>query len=406
MAGYVHHHGTHSMAARIVGVVGGSVGSEPFHPNTWSGSSQFFFNALKHRGSLDRAFGAQIPAFMRYALMAKNFSVERNKWRKQFYLDRQYRNTLTRTLRDQLKQSDYVCSILQVGAQFNMPEATDGRAHCFSYHDSNIAEYMQSRFAATNLPKKRVDEAFAYERELYHSVDKVLTMSEYHRQSFIHHFGVSPHRAVNVGCAPNLETFPDYVEDKPYDSLELLFIGVDFDRKGGTLLLNAFKTVRERYPKAKLHIVGPRQLSISPELSGGVVYHGFLSKRVPEQRRQIEDLLKRACLFVLPSFYEGVGISSLEAMLYQTPCVVTDAWGFRDAIRPGETGYLVECGSTDDLVAKLCLCLSNPADLKRMGETGRNMVLQQFTWERVAERIENAVAAPQQQNDVPAAASA
>lgn len=376
---------------KIVGIVGGSVGSDPWSPQNWSGSGYFLFQTLKRHGVLERAFGAEIPRLERWRLMARNFAPQRNLWRKQFYLDRGYRDALTRAFGEHLRETDYAHNLLQVGAQFSIPALANGRARCFSYHDSNIAEYMQSRFAAKNISKQRVEQAFAYERELYHSVDKVLAMSEYHRQSFIRNFDVPPDRAVNVGCAPNLEKFPDFIEGKPYDSRELLFIGIEFDRKGGTLLLNAFKAVHQQYPDAKLHIVGPRELSIPSELSGGVVYHGYLSKRVPEQKAQIDELFRRCCAFVLPSFYEGVGISSLEAMLHQMPCVVTNAWGFRDAVRPGDTGYLVECGSVDDLVSRLSQCLSNPADLKRMGENGRRMVLEHFTWDRVAERIEQAV---------------
>ncbi len=163
-----------------------------------------------------------------------------------------------------------------------------------------------------------MDRALAYERRVYHGMDRVLAMSGYLRDWFLRNFDVPPERVINVGGGMNLDRLPDYQEDKPYTSREVLFIGAD-SRKGGWELLKAFRAVRDKLPDAVLHLVGPRQLSVPADLQGGVVYHGFLSKSDLAQKEQLEQLFRRCVLFVMPSLYEPFGIAPLEAIVHRCP---------------------------------------------------------------------------------------
>lgn len=375
----------------IVGVVGGSIGHKSFDRATWSGSSRFLFTALHRNGDLVRAFGARPAAVIRYALMTRNYSLDRERWRTQYYFDPLYRRCLTQAVVNRIDPSDFAHTFLQIGAMFNLPRHVQGKAICMSYHDSNIVERLQSRYMPPGVSPKRIEQAFRYESELYAQMDRILTMSEYHRSSFIRHFGLPAGKVVNAGCAPNLEHPPEPQADKRYDNRELLFVGADFQRKGGPLLLRAFRAVLMSYPDARLHIAGPAALEIPSDLRSSVRFHGFLSKQDPEQARTLDALFRRCCLFVLPSYYEGVGISSLEAMLYELPCVVTGAWGFFDSVIPGVTGDLVECGSLDSLVSTLRGCLGDPARLRAMGTAARRLILERFTWTQVARRIAAAI---------------
>ncbi len=109
---------------------------------------------------------------------------------------------------------------------------------------------------------KRVEQALRYEADLCKGMEKILTMSEVHRQSFIRNFGLDEARVVNVGCAANMSELPRVSPGKQYDKQEILFVGSDFQRKGGAVLLAALAPVRQRYPRVRLHIVGPRQLAV------------------------------------------------------------------------------------------------------------------------------------------------
>ena len=361
-------------------VFGGSIGSDPLSPKTWSGAGPFLVNALKNNGILDKAVGVELPAWHKNLLLLKNFHLNRTVWRQHFYADPAYRNALTAAARRIPVASPF---LLQPGSMFSLPEAFPAK-RCISYHDGNLAELLKSGFNTQGISAKRIDQSFRYEERVSNQMTAVFTFSEYLRQSFIRDYHVPASRVFNVGAGINLSTFPEPDPAKDYTTPRILFIGTQFARKGGPQLLEAFQQVRQTLPTAELHIVGPTSV---PDLPPGAIAHGHLSKANPAHIEQLETLFRQSTLFALPSLYEPFGIAPLEAMLYGIPAVVTDAWALAESVTPGRTGALVEKGSVSDLAQKLTQLLSDPTKLAEMGRNGRNQVLAQHTWPTVAARI-------------------
>lgn len=365
-------------------VFGGSIGSDPTSSNTWSGTGPFLVDALESAGLLDRAVGIELPAWRKNLLLLKNFHRNRTVWRQHFYADPTYRNALTAAA-GRLAPASPV--LLQPGSMFSLPDAFPGKK-CISYHDGNLAELLKSGFNTKGISAKRLDQSLRYEETVSNRMTAVFTFSEYLRQSFIHDYHVPEAKVFNVGGGINLSTLPNADPAKDYTANRILFIGTQFERKGGPQLLEAFRLVRQSIPTAELHIVGPTSV---PDLTPGATAHGHLSKANPAHAAQLEALFRGSTLFTLPSLYEPFGIAPLEAMLYGLPCVVTDAWALAETVTPGVNGALVEKGSVPDLAAKLIQLLSNPENLRQMGRRGREQVLAQYTWSSVADRMSSII---------------
>ena len=364
--------------------VGGSTGSDPYSPKTWSGISPFLLRAMGEAHLLDKAVGLKIPSPQNYWYLGKNFSPNRAVWRKHYYFDPAYRRALSQSARTIPVTSPFC---FQIGHMFSLPTVFPDKK-CISYHDGNLPELLNSRFGIEGVSRQRIDQALRYEEETANQMTAVFTFSEYLRQSFIRDYHVPPERVFHIGGAVNLTTFPDANPNKDYTTNRILFIGTEFNRKGGPQLLEALRIVRESIPNAELHIVGPHTLDNLPP---GAVFHGHLSKADPTQSAQLEELFRTCTLFVLPSLYEPFGIAPLEAMLYQLPAIVTDAWALRECVTPGVNGDLVEKGNPQDLAAKITQVLSNPTRLAAMGQRARELVLTQYTWSTVASRIAQAL---------------
>lgn len=110
--------------------------------------------------------------------------------------------------------------------------------------------------------------------------------------------------------------------------------------------------------------------------------------RVPN--KDLPDYYAATDVFVLPSVsrLEAFGIVALEAMASEVPVVVSDIPGVREVITEGRNGLLAEPMNPHDIAGKIRIMLENPEMAKRMGKRGRERVLKNFTWEKVAEDIE------------------
>jgi glycosyltransferase involved in cell wall biosynthesis len=168
----------------------------------------------------------------------------------------------------------------------------------------------------------------------------------------------------------------------------VLFVGGLVPRKGLRFLVEAAKTIVKERVDTKFLIVGDGPLKT--QLSGAIASAGLLGNFVFLGALKDEELPKVyncADVFVLPSIQEGQGIVLLEAQASAVPVVAFDVGGVKEAIRDGETGFLVTRGNVDGLSTALLKLLSDEALRERMGGCGNRLVASNFTWDICARNM-------------------
>jgi glycosyltransferase involved in cell wall biosynthesis len=149
-----------------------------------------------------------------------------------------------------------------------------------------------------------------------------------------------------------------------------------FARKGIGVLLNAFAGI-QLDPQPRLVIVGDGPLRAQLESTSSDLgireRTSFLGTR-----GDVSDLLQAADVFALPSINEGLPIALLEAMAQGIPSVATRVGGIPEVIVSGENGLLVPVGDVVGLRARLSEVLSSPTLRHRLGDAGRERILEQF----------------------------
>ncbi len=131
---------------------------------------------------------------------------------------------------------------------------------------------------------------------------------------------------------------------------------------------------------AELWVVGERLASdhddsVEPDFASSRL--GSRLKRLG-YREDIPALLAAADIFALPSHFEGLPMSIVEAMLVGLPVVASDLRGVREQVVDGETGYLVPVRSVAPLAAALGRLAANPGLRHAMAEAGRARALEHF----------------------------
>ncbi|MDR0522410.1 MAG: glycosyltransferase family 4 protein [Planctomycetaceae bacterium] len=374
----------------------GAVGKHPLDADAWSGSSRFFFTEIQRRGSLGGTIGGELPFIQKLLYALRYFSPNRSGMMQRLYTSTGYRNALSRLLAAKIRSTEFPdhSVAVQLGSMYNVNAAFPDRCRRCSYHDGNFAMLLQSpHYPKRNISEKMANAALRYEKDVLTGQQAVFTMSEFLRQSFIRDYGIAAEKVHCIGAGINLPpemTAQIQQEQTPkdYSVPDMLFVGADFDRKGGRILLNAFRQIRSAVPKARLHIVGPACPVKGFEAEPGVQWHGFLHKGNPADMKLLESLFAGASLFVLPSLYEPFGIAPLEAMLHRIPCVVSERWALPEIVPAGKTGEHVAPGNTEELGAKITMLLKNPDKLYGYGRVCRSWVTENFLWHHVVDRLD------------------
>lgn len=180
----------------------------------------------------------------------------------------------------------------------------------------------------------------------------------------------------------------------------LLFVGRLRLRKGLEVALEALRVLDAGEGAPSLLIVGDGEHRQRLEartralgLEGRVTFAG----RQP--REQVEALMDRARVLVVPSLYEGMPLVIVEAMQRGLPVVASAVSGIPEVVIDGETGWLVPSEDPSALAAALGEACRDAAEAERRGERGRDRLVSQYSPERVAETWERAIGGP----DLPAA---
>jgi glycosyltransferase involved in cell wall biosynthesis len=217
-----------------------------------------------------------------------------------------------------------------------------------------------------------------FERSVFHRARTVFTFSEFARRSVIDDYGRDAADVVAVGAGANLllTSAPDRSRLKP----SALFVGMQFERKGGSTLLEAWPAVRARVPDAELVIAGPRE-DPGAEKMDGVRWVGRVG------RAEVERLYMNATVFVMPSTFEPWGFVFAEAMGAGLPCIGTDCCAMPEIIEDGVSGRVVAPGDPGALTEALVELLGDSAQASAMGRAGHRRVMAELTWPAVAARL-------------------
>ena len=156
------------------------------------------------------------------------------------------------------------------------------------------------------------------------------------------------------------------------DAPLLLYTGVIIPRKGVMHLVNAFASVAQDFPQARLVIIGREDAPTYAQQVKERVESLHLQSRVeflaemPQQ--QLAQYMAQAHVFLLPSLSEGLGRVVVEAMAAGTPVIGSRVGGIPDVIQDAQTGFLVPPGDETALAEKIRWVLAHPRETDAMGQ--------------------------------------
>jgi glycosyltransferase involved in cell wall biosynthesis len=207
-------------------------------------------------------------------------------------------------------------------------------------------------------------------RELYRRVfgaaSGLVAWSNWTKQSFVDDYGCKEEDVAVIPPGIDLKEFS--VGDRDHEVPRILFVGGDFERKGGDLLLDVFR--RRLFGRAELILVTKADVPEQP----GVHVHRNVNANSPK----LHELYRTSDVFVLPTRADCYSLVCMEALAAGLPIVATRVGGIPDMIKEGETGHLLDVGDAQTLGDALESLVSNPERRRLMSEKSRAEAEQRF----------------------------
>ena len=249
------------------------------------------------------------------------------------------------------------------------------------YYDSH--PYAGRGFARAN----------ALEGQAIRRADLLIYPSEWAAQSAITHYGADPVKVHVVPYGANLARVPSRAAALRArgGDLRLLFVGADWHRKGGDVVVATLAALRARGIAAQLDVVGcapPEGVLLSGVPLSCLHVHPFLDKSDPAQARQLEALYLNADILVQPSRAECYGIVFAEAAAHGVPSFASCTGGISGAMRDGKSGFLLPRDADGPAYAgRIAALLAEPGGLSVMRRSARDEYEARFNWDHWAARV-------------------
>ena len=356
--------------------------------DAFSGTASKMVRGLRELQHRVNTFNVTPPTPLRLGNAALSFSPDRARWRARFRYGAAAFHLRSLLARNRLSKSGVgFDAILQIGANFAPPSGSNIPYAIYAdWNMSLSAQYRDdSRSATSGLTREEERKINERQRNVYSGAQVIFTISERLRQSFIEDYSIAPERVVRAYPGANIDfaVANSQAERLLTDKHPcILFIGNEFERKGGDILLKAFEIVRNRLPTSRLVIVGPIDQVINQP---GVEMLGKLRKHVPEESSRLERAFIEADVFCLPSRLDPFPNVVREAMFFGLPCVTTDIFAFPEMVVDGETGFTVPVRDVKALADRLLRILCDRTLGTMLGQAGRARALELFSWVTMAE---------------------
>jgi glycosyltransferase involved in cell wall biosynthesis len=267
--------------------------------------------------------------------------------------------------------------VLQTQGVFNA--ALPGRPFII-YTDHTLASHREYPNSDPRLLRSKA--LLDLERALFLQADRIVVTAAHVERTLVQTYGCDPNRVATILIGANVEAVASSSDIERYAARRILFVGIDWERKGGPTLLAAFDRVAARFPEATLTVAG-----CSPALS-----HPRARATGLIPRTEVAGLFADASIFCLPSVVEPSAVASVEAMAFKLPVVATSVGGFPGIVNDGETGFLVPPNDPVALAGALAELLANPERARAMGQAGCKRGRDLFTWDAVGARLRSEIA--------------
>jgi len=331
------------MSGYRIGVV---LSRDPENKHSWSGTPFYMVRALRKHGVDVRWIGPKTPPPLLRAKVVNRLMKTLGRGTFDYYHSKMFAKSYVRSLRKEYQSEGLVDCILAPAAS---TEIARMNFECPIVYTSDITLPLVRDYYADyfGIAYWSIRQGEALEAEAIRKSRLSLFPSQWAATSAIRDYMAEPDRVAVLPYGANLDEVPprEQILNKARNKVcKLLFVGVDWVRKGGSIALETLEELRKIGVESHLTVVGCIP-PIPASKYANVTVIPVLDKTDPGQYKQLEQLYLAHDFFLLPTRAEAYGIVFCEASAFGLPSLTTATGGVSGVIRHGINGYLCDVQS-------------------------------------------------------------
>jgi glycosyltransferase involved in cell wall biosynthesis len=175
-------------------------------------------------------------------------------------------------------------------------------------------------------------------------------------------------------------------------SRSIVTMAMNFEQKGGLLVLDAYRILKKRFPSLAWHIIGGEPSGDWKALEG-VTYEGMLDPNSPQDCRRLQTILANAFLLLHPTREDTSPLVITEAAYFGCPAISTNAFAIPELVTHGVSGLLINSLNADEIVAAVSELMNNEQRYRDMRRNARELALSRSQWSNVGSLMCDRIAA-------------
>ncbi len=364
--------------------------NDPRDKRSWSGITHYLSQGLQRKvGDVTYLGPVQPPRWLDLLLRA-TAKFTRLVFRKEYNTKH---NLLfgwyaARVLKARMKGKHFDCIVAPGAAtEFSALRTTLPRIYTSDTTFELISNYYLREYARISRLSRW--EGNLIEKRALHNANFVIVSSNWARNSAIGYYGVEGSKVVVQPLGANMDHDPGremIFEKEKNPVLTLLYLAVEWERKGGPVAFAALEELHRRGVPARLIVCG----CIPPETfrHPGMEVIPFLNKNINEDHDRFVHLLSTSHFLLLPTRADCSLLVACESNAYGMPAIATQTGGVPDVVRDGINGYCLPYDAPGAAYAELIQEIFSDKDrYHELIRTARQEYEQRLTWDRWAERF-------------------
>ena len=359
---------------------------DPQNIKAWSGIKYHLYNKLSEEYMIDSLFiNRRIYKLIRiFFKMKYNLKSKFVDYKYRIYNDVLFCKVIARFLDKRIKKN---YKFIFAPAMTSVIGYLKTDIPIIYFNDATFEKMMDYYPGYGDLGEKAINDANEIEKRAMNKAELSIFTSLWALESAKNFYHIDEkklkilHFGANIRENPSIDKVKKSWQEKEKNKkMKLLFVGKEWERKGGDIAYKITKKLNENGIDTKLTVCG----CIPPK-----EYHDkyvevipFLNKKIPEDKEKFDKLFYSSHFFILPTRAECAGIVFCEAMAYGVPSVSTSTGGVGDYVINKSNGIVIDSSlNIDEAANQIAQLFNNEEEYKKLAVNSRKLFEQKYNWD-------------------------